>query len=93
METLILDIEKAASLLERSDTDTKVSDGMRGYWTLLRSHLADEEVKHIIGLAGGQLKLSRIRTHLTELYPRGSYIKGGGEDIFQVMGEVSDQQA
>ena len=77
METLILDIEKAASLLEGSDTDTKVSDGMCGYWTLLRSRLADGEVKHIIGLAGGQLKLSRIRTRLTELYPRGSYKRDG----------------
>ena len=77
METLILDIEKAASLLEGFDTDTKVSDGMCGYWTLLRSRLADGEVKHIIGLAGGQLKLSRIRTRLTELYPRGSYKRDG----------------
>ncbi len=69
METLILDIEKAASLLEGSDTDAKVSDGMCGYWTLLRSRLADGEVKHIIGLAGGQLN-SRGFVHASLSYTR-----------------------
>ncbi len=32
---------------------------------------------HVVGLAGDQLKLSLIRQHLTELYPRGSYKSGG----------------
>ena len=43
--------------------NTKVSDGMRGYWTLVRSRLSDEEIKHVIGLSGGELKLSLIRRH------------------------------
>ncbi len=77
VETPIYDIEKAARELEKGDPDTKVSDGMKGYWTFVRSRLADEEVEHIIGLSGGQLKLSLIRQHLTERYPRGSYKSGG----------------
>ena len=35
VETLIYDIEKAARELEKGDPDTKVSDGMKGYWTLV----------------------------------------------------------
>ena len=68
---------KAARELEKGAPDSKASDGMKGYWTLVRSRLADEEVKHVIGLSGGQLKLSLIRQHLTELYPRSSYKSGG----------------
>ncbi len=76
-ETLRKSRKAHARELEKGDPDTKVSDGMKGYWTLVRSRLPDEEVKHVIGLSGGQLKLSLSRQHLTELYPRGSYKSGG----------------
>ena len=73
METLIRDLERAAAELAKGDPNTTISDGMLGYWTLVKSRLHDKEIKHLVGLASGKLDLSRLHEHLVELYPRGSY--------------------
>ena len=77
METLIRDLERAAAKLTEGDPNTTISDGMLGYWTLVKARLHDKEIKHLIGLAQGKLDLSRLREHLIELYPRGSYERQG----------------
>ncbi len=80
METLIRDLERAAAKLTEGDPNTTISDGMLGYWTLVKARLHHKEIKHLIGLAQGKLDLSRLREHLIELYLRGSYERQGAYD-------------
>ena len=67
METLIRDLERAGKELTAGDPESKVGDGMLGYWCLVKSRLADKEVMHVIGLSGNALRLSAMRIHLIEL--------------------------
>ena len=73
METYLADRVRAKNQLEHADKDTKVSEGIMGYLVLTGSGLDDEEVKHVLGLANGEMKYTGIRKHLIELYPHGSY--------------------
>ena len=63
---------RAKDKLERGDPDTKVSEGILGYLLLTKSGLHEDEMKHVLGLTRGELKLSAVRRHLVELYPAGS---------------------
>ena len=75
MDTFIADLSLARNRLEKGDTDTKVSDGIMGYLTLTRCSLDEAEVKHVLRLTNGDMKLSVIKKHLIQLYPSGSYRK------------------
>ena len=86
MENFIGELMRAKDRLEKGDPETKVSDGIMGYLLLTRCGLAEEEMKHVLGLTGGELKLSAVRRHLVELYPAGSS-KRGRHSGYYVEGE------
>ena len=72
MEQFAGELMRAKTRLEASDGDTKVSDGIMGYLMLTRSGLSEDEMKDVLGLTGGELKMTAIRGRMVELYPSGS---------------------
>ena len=76
MENFASELVRCKGKLEKGDADTKVSDGIMGYLLLSRSGLAEDEIKHVLGLTGGELKMTKLRQHLVELYPTGSSRRG-----------------
>ena len=65
--------------LEREDKETKVSDGVLGYFALLRSGLTERERMHVLGLSGSSYAFSALSAVLRDLYPEGSLERGRRE--------------
>ena len=58
--------------LEREDEYTKVSDGVLGYFALLRSGPNERERMHVLGLSRSSYALPALAPILRDLYPEGS---------------------
>ena len=58
--------------LEREDEYTKVSDGVLGYFALLRSGLSERERMHVLGLNGSLYAFPALAAVFRDLYPEGS---------------------
>ena len=61
--------ERAKAELEAADKDTKVSDGIMGFFALDMIGLSPSEEAHVFGLSGCSMAYMMLKPILLDLYP------------------------